>query len=102
MSEKRILIVDSEVLQKIDENRGEMSRSDFISLVIDSQFKESAEVKDCVSKEEFNQFAQGMREVLRNFLEFFISYGVELGQPPRDKAFEELSKKLQSLDRAKK
>jgi hypothetical protein len=39
-----------------------------------------------------------MKELLRNFLEFFISYGLELGNQPKDKAFEELNQKLQALD----
>ncbi len=48
-------------------------------------------------KEEFQEYTQGMRELLRNFLEFFLSYGLELGKQPQDKEFEELSRKLQSL-----
>jgi hypothetical protein len=47
-----------------------------------------------------------MKELLRNFLEFFISYGLEMGKEPQDKTFEELSQKLQALgssgDQAKK
>jgi len=39
-----------------------------------------------------------MKELLRNFLEFFLSYGLELGKEPQDKTFDELSQKLQSLD----
>ena len=34
---------------------------------------------------------------MRNFLEFFISYGLELGKQPSDSEFEHLSHKLQSL-----
>jgi len=34
---------------------------------------------------------------LRNFLEFFISYGLELGKQPSDNEFEQLAQKLQSL-----
>ena len=34
---------------------------------------------------------------MRNFLEFFLSYGLELGKQPQDKSFEELSRKLQTL-----
>jgi hypothetical protein len=34
---------------------------------------------------------------LRSFLEFFISYGLELGKQPSDSEFEHLSHKLQSL-----
>jgi hypothetical protein len=39
---------------------------------------------------------------LRNFLEFFISYGLELGKQPSDSEFEQLTRKLQSLDSSAK
>jgi len=97
VSEKRMLIVDAEVVRKVDENRGDMNRSDFINFLIDSCLKEDSEKQNYITKEEFNQFQQGTRELLRNFLEFFISYGLELGKQPKDKTFEELSQKLQAL-----
>jgi len=103
MADKRMLIVDAELVRKIDENRGDMSRSEFLNFLIDSQLEEDTGRNNYISKEEFHQFAQGMKELLRNFLEFFISYGLELGKQPKDKAFEELSQKLQTLDnKAKK
>jgi len=99
VAEKRMLIVDAEVAGKIDENRGDMSRSEFLNFLIDSQLKETEEVgnQNYVDREEFHQFAQGIKELLRNFLEFFLSYGLELGKQPQDKTFEELSQKLQAL-----
>jgi hypothetical protein len=99
MSEKRMLIVDAELVRKIDDNRGDLGRSDFIDLLIESQLKEKEDGKKQggVSREEFHQFQEGTRELLRNFLEFFISYGLELGKQPSDSEFEHLSRKLQSL-----
>lgn len=97
MTEKRMLIVDAETARKIDENRGDMNRSEFLDFLIDSQLKEDSGNQDYVNKEEFHQFAEGMKELLRNFLEFFLSYGLELGKRPEDKTFEELSQKLQAL-----
>ena len=52
------------------------------------------------TEKDFAQFQQGTRELLRNFLEFFVSYGLELGEQPKDKTFEELSQKLQTLGRS--
>jgi len=101
MPDKRMLIIDAEVARKIDENRGDMNRSDFVNFLIDSCFKEDSVQKDYITKEEFNFFEQGTRELLRNFLEFFISYGLELGKQPSDKTFEELSQKLQALSSSK-
>ena len=97
MSDKRMLIVDAEVVRKVDENRGDMNRSDFINFLIDSCLKEDSGKHNYITKEEFNQFQQGTRDLLRNFLEFFISYGLELGKQPTDTTFEELSQKLQTL-----
>ncbi len=97
MADKRMLIVDAEVVRKIDENRGDMSCSEFLNFLIDIPLKEGAERQNYVDREEFHQFAQGMKELLRNFLEFFISYGLELGKQPQNKTFEELSQKLQAL-----
>ena len=103
MAEKRMLIVDAELIRKIDENRGDMSHSEFLNFLIDSQLKEDTGRENYVDKEEFYQFAQGMKELLRSFLEFFISYGLELGKQPEGKASEELNQKLQALNsKAKK
>ena len=96
MAGKRMLIVDAEVAQKIGENRGDMSYSEFLNFLIDSRLEEPGK-QNYVDKEEFYQFAQGMKELLRNFLEFFLSYGLELGKKPQDRTFEELSQKLQDL-----
>jgi len=97
MPDKRMLIVDAEVVRKVDENRGDMNRADFLNFLIDSCLKEDSEEQNYITKEDFIQFQQGTRELLRNFLEFFVSYGLELGKQPTDKTFEELSQKLQAL-----
>jgi hypothetical protein len=99
MSEKRMLIVDAELAKKIDDNRGDMDRSEFINFLIETQLKEKEEGKKQggVTREEFHQFQEGTKELLRNFLEFFISYGLELGKQPGDNEFEQLAQKLQSL-----
>jgi len=100
MSDKRMLIVEAAVAQRVDENRGDMNRSEFINLLIDSCLKEDPEKPQYITEEDFAQFQQGTRELLRNFLEFFVSYGLELGEQPKDKTFEELSQKLQTLGRS--
>jgi hypothetical protein len=99
MSEKLMLIVDAELVKKVDDNRGDMDRSGFINFLIENQLKEKEESKKqgSVTREEFHQFQEGTKELLRNFLEFFISYGLELGKQPSDNEFEQLAQKLQSL-----
>ena len=71
MAEKRMLIVDAEVAGKIDENRGDMSRSDFLSFLIDSLLngaEVSTKSQAYVDKEEFHHFEQGIKELLRNLI----------------------------------
>ena len=98
MSEKRMLIVDADLVQRIDGNRGDMGRSEFIDFLIDSQLKEESKKQNGgVTREEFHQFQEGTKELLRNFLDFFISYGLELGKQPEDREFEQLSQRLQAL-----
>ena len=103
MTEKRMLIVDEDVIEIIDQNRGDMTRSEFISFIIGSQLSENGSSghvsnnANYVEREEFQEFAQGMRDLLRRFLDFFISYGMELGEEPKDNTFNELVQKLQTL-----
>ena len=99
MPEKRMLIVDADVARKIEENRGDMTVSDFINFLIESQLKYDTgrHSSDHVTKEEFKQFEQGIKELLRSFLEFFLSYGLELGRQSSGRELEELSNKLRSL-----
>ena len=99
MSERRMLIVDAELVKRIDDNRGDLGQAEFINFLIESQLKEKEEGKKQggVTREEFHQFQEGTKELLRNFLEFFISYGLELGKQPSDNEFEQLAQKLQSL-----
>ncbi|HSW57165.1 MAG TPA: hypothetical protein VLH15_02060 [Dehalococcoidales bacterium] len=101
MSEKKILIVESLLLEKIDANRGDMSRSDFINFLITSHLGEDVQSQavssQYVTREEYQEFALGMKDLLRRFLDFFIAYGLELGQEPKDNTFAELVQKLQTL-----
>jgi hypothetical protein len=103
MTDKRMLIVDEEILNKIDQNRGDMSRAEFINLLINNQLGENdsesatAIKPQYVDREEFQEFTQGMKDLLKRFLDFFISYGLELGQEPKDSTFSELVQKLQTL-----
>ncbi len=102
MSDKRMLVVDAELVRNIDENRGDLSRSEFIEFLINSQLKGENKGNDGVTREEFRQFQEGAKELLRSFLEFFINYGLELGKQPKNEEFEQLSRRLQALASSQK
>ena len=102
MSDKRMLIVDTEVARLVDENRGDMDRSEFIAFLIEACLREGSGDKtpdrpEFATKAEFEQFQQGTREMLKNFLEFFVSYGLEFSKEPKDKVFGELTETLRTL-----
>jgi len=98
--EKRMLIVPAELIKKIDDNRGDTSQAEFIEFLIDSQFKKETknEQKQYVTKEEIRAFEQDIKRLLRNFLDFFVSYGLELGKQSPKAEFEELTSRLQELE----
>jgi len=136
VSERRILIVDAELIDKIDANRNDMSRTEFLSFLMDSYLRREAraddvvhhgdahpareEIKDLlkalvadshrkevklddyVTREELQQVHDGIRDLLRSFLDFFVTYGPGDRPAAQDSEFQQLSQKLQALDRSMK
>ena len=92
-----MLILDQGLIERIDENRGDLSRAEFVELCIDNCFdgvepekegKHAAErefatrrkeVTVYVTEEEFQEFKRGIKDVLKAFLDFFVSLGLNLG-----------------------
>ena len=102
MSEKRMIIVPAELAKKIDENRGDMSHAEFIEFLIDSHFGEKFEeapASSYVTREEMLSFEQDMKKLMKNFLDFFVTYSLELGKPSFSQELEELTNKIQGLDK---
>jgi len=136
VSERRILIVDAELIDRIDANRNDMSRTEFLGFLMDSYLKKEGrpddaghrgdahqprdeirdllkalvadshrkeiKLEDYVTREELQQVHDGIRDLLRSFLDFFVTYGLEIGRQPQDSEFQQLSQKLQALDRSMK
>ena len=98
MPEKRMLIVPAELVRRIDENRGDMSQAEFIDFLIDSQLKEAPKGQQYATKEEIRSLELDIKKLLKSFVDFFLSYGLELGKHPANAEFEELSSKLQELE----
>ena len=99
MAEKRMLIVPAELVKKIDDNRGDMTQAEFIGLLIDGQLKEGTEDHNYATKEEIRSFEQDIKKLLKNFLDFFVSYGLELGKQSPKNELAELTSKLQGLEK---
>jgi len=98
VGERRMLIMPKELVKKIDDNRGDMTQAEFIDFLIDDQLKEEIKEQKYATKEEIHSFEQDMKKLLKNFLDFFVSYGLELGKESPKTEFEELTSKLQELE----
>ncbi len=100
MAEKRMLIVPADLAKKIDDNRGDMSREEFIEFLIDAQLKPETKEKSpppqYATKEEVLSLEQDIKKLLKNFLDFFVSYGLEIG---KDGEIEDLTAKLKGLEK---
>ena len=90
MSDKRMLILPAETVKRIDDNRGDMTQSDFLDFLMDIQLKQEskkqkADKEDFATREELKAFEHTIKGLLRNFIEFFTSYAIELGIQPTSK-----------------
>jgi BMFP domain-containing protein YqiC len=95
-----IMVVKEDVVKQIDKNRGEMNRTEFVNYLIQCQLREGFNQQDYVTREELQHFTRQILELLRNFLQFFVSYGMALGKKQRNENFEALSQQLESFDKS--
>jgi hypothetical protein len=125
MPEKLMLIVPTDLVAKIDANRGDLSQAEFINFIIDSLLDKKADEKQGTSqdeiesikadlkklvvreedvkkkyatKEEFQSFMQDNRRLLKSFLDFFIGYGLEMGKQSNNNELVEITSKLKGLE----
>ncbi len=102
MPEKRMLILPAELVRKIDENRGDNTQAEFIEFLIDSRLEDKDKAKapgeKYVTREEFQALEEDIKKLMKSFLDFFVSYGLELGNKSPQAEFEELTSKLHELD----
>ncbi len=99
MTERRMLILPAELVRKIEENRGDLSQAEFIKFLINSRLEEKAPSKEgYVTTETLAEFEHGIKELMRSFMDFFVSYGLELGQSKDNHQLEKLTQQLQELE----
>jgi hypothetical protein len=102
LTDSKILVVPADLARKIDENRGDVSRAEFLEALIDNLVKEKSEPKDAMkyaTREELSSFEQDMKQLLKSFLDFFVSYGLELGENGQQIEIEKFTSKLQGLQK---
>jgi hypothetical protein len=94
--EEVLSLIDSKLEEKTKEQQY-VSKEEVVSL-IDDRLKEEAKEKNYVTREEIKAFEQDIKSLLKTFLDFFVSYGLELGKQSPKAEFEELSGKLEELE----
>lgn len=68
-----IMVVNKDVVSQIDENRGEMNRTEFVNFLIHNQLQEYDRDKKYISKEEFYGAVQEIKVLLMDFLDFVLA-----------------------------
>jgi hypothetical protein len=121
MSDKRMLILPAELVNKIDANRGDMSQADFIDFLIENHFKGGnrtdsvareemdalkkeltalmSREKKLATKDELEAFHEDTKKLLKSFVDFFVGYGLELGDKSQSIDFRDITGKLKELDK---
>ncbi len=92
---KGIVVFPQEVLEKIDRNKDNLSRAEFIETCLDSLLEteeapvstkkqpksgtvaERGEVEEAVSQEEFDEFRKGIKNLQRAFIELLLDFAIE-------------------------
>lgn len=121
MSDKRMLILPAELVKKIDDNRGDMSQADFLDYLMESHFKGDsrssgvareemdalkkeltalmAREKKLATKDELEAFHEDTKKLLKSFVDFFVGYGLELGDKSPSINLRDITGKLKDLDK---
>jgi len=106
MSDKRMIIVPVELARQLDENRGDMSQAEFIGFLLNSHFTDNADngtspkgSQEYATVEELRSFEHDIKKLMKNFLDFFVTYGLEMGKPSMSQELEELTSKLQGIEK---
>jgi metal-responsive CopG/Arc/MetJ family transcriptional regulator len=96
--------VPADLVKKIDDNRGDVNRAQFIEALIDNLIEEKPETKEkskveYATKEEILVYQQDMKQLLKSFLDFFMAYGMEFGDNGQLLEIEKFTSKLQGLQK---
>ena len=97
MAEKRMLVLPAELVQKIDDNRGDLSQVAFIEFLIESVLEQKATDEKYATHEDLAGLEHDIKGLIRSFLDFVVSYGLELGHEHNGDGIEGLTQKLQAV-----
>jgi hypothetical protein len=103
LSDSKILVVPADLARKIDDNRGDLSRTEFIEALIDNLVTDKPEPKktavEYVTRTEILSFEQDIKQLMKSFLDFFMTYGLEFGENGQQIGIEKFTSKIQGLQK---
>jgi hypothetical protein len=105
LNDSKILVMPADLVKKIDDNRGDMNRAEFINALIDNLVaekpvpEETTNAVEYATKTQLVSFEQDMKQLLKSFLDFFVSYRLELGENGEALELEKFTSKLQGLQK---
>lgn len=78
MSDVSLRLPD-EIMRKLDEHRGDVGRAEFVESCVDG-FLAKEEIPDTgyATREELEEFKQGIKKLESRFIEFVLTYLIEL------------------------
>ncbi len=109
---KKVLALERDLLEKIDENRGDLSQAAFIEFCVDSclgravdeesMLEESYTAREIetgiyATREELREFKHSIRDIIRAFLEFTVTFGLELGPGKATQDLDVIRRELHSV-----
>ena len=117
MTGKKMLILDKRTVDAIDRNRSDLAREEFVELCVDACIEQvepeeseagksyyapeprfaPEEASIYATREEFQEFKYSIKELLRTFLDFFISFGLDLGTSRSSQDLENLKRQLRDI-----
>ena len=77
MGDYAVLSLSPEIMKVIDRSRGQLSRSEFLNCVVRSWCLEQCTTQRYITQSEVREFEEEIKELLRGFLEFVVSYGLD-------------------------
>jgi len=87
MMERQTIWLPDSLLRKIEERRGQLTPEEFIEHCVDTFLAQQASEKriprppsvgEQVTREELEEFERRLKQTMRAFLEFLLTYNIEL------------------------
>lgn len=108
--ERATIIVPSRLLEKIDRNRDQMSRAEFVEFCVDALLKQGEgteslaegslrryKTEGTISREEFEEFKKGIKDLQRAYIDLLLSVTLEPFSKASAERWEHFKQRLTEL-----